>query len=506
MSLTHEWGSLFRGVYGEPMWSQFLSDAAKTYNSSVFQEDHVTKDKTKILAKTLRSAPMGSRDHEIALLHHSNNMTGWSEICGIPKAMFLQGSEEVRSDVTLFMDVDPTKVGCRFSMDTVKNFIVDTCGEKDIAKVRVEHSWALSNACGKLTDADDLHEYKAMVFGEKSKDSVIDAVDCPFGDYLSHCLGLYKKCTVATDSEMRVRAEFFKYMAEIVNAYDLNYNEPSDNPVLTGIMLDFVLSRKIFPSSYAVNLANLRKFIYDFLPMILKVWVVTPRDVHFDERLIPPCELVDLAMDVPKFNFHDLNTVIKGKLRSLEIECEDPDMNVISEIVFSKLEADNRNVDKHLLREALFLYYGKYCTAKTRVVPRPSRFRVSGVEVSFTAVESWFSRVQFAELNINFRRDFMSHHATEALQVYKKFGVKYPPKSDYIVPLNMAYLNFDFYKGVKDSGVNEEEHYHLKKICAAVDAKCRGLYSLQKVSENDVRRRVGKRGRRRRGELRTPNA
>nr|QQZ02305.1 putative protein p58 [Rose leaf rosette-associated virus] len=502
---THEWGSLFRGVYGEPMWNQFLSDAVKTYNSNDFQEDHTMKNHTKISAKTLRSAPMGSRDHELALLHHSNNITGWSDICGIPKSMFLQGSEEVRSDVTLHMDVDPTKVGCRFPMGAVEAFITEKCDRGEVTKVRIEHSWALSNACGKLVDADDLHEYKMMVFGEKSKDVAIDAVDSSFGDYLSYCLGLYKKCTVATDSEMRVRAEFFKYLAEVVNVYDFNYNEPSDNPILTGIMLDFVLSGKIFPSSYSVNLTNLRKFIYDFLPMILKIWVVTPVKEHFDERLIPPCELVDLAMDVPKFNLHDLNTVIKGNLRGLEIICEDPIMISISEIIFSKLEADNVGLDKKLLREGLFLYYGKYCTAKTRVVPRPLKFCVRGVEINLSGVESWFSRAQFAELNVNFRRDFMSYHVGEALQVYKSYGVRYPPKSDYTVPLNMAYLNFDFFKGVKDNVVSDEEHYHLKRICAAVDAKCRNLYSLRKPSESDMRRRFGVKGRRERREVRTPN-
>ncbi|ABC87279.1 CPh [Raspberry leaf mottle virus] len=481
-SLVHAWGKLFRNFYGERTYSSYLSRTTNDFRSAKVRPklpDHTRADGSKVTSEQMWAAPQGTMLNELAYLYCSDEIFGWSKRTGVDIKTLLRGIESRTAAPPEMIPADAAKEGCRFSLQDVESFLLS--GNFHVDTLTVEHSWALSNACGRLVNPNDVKEFKGMVYDPTLNTAKLTALSSEMGDYLGHCMELYKRYVITKSDEVTVRKEVFIWIETILAPYNLSYYGVDSNPLLTGIIFDFMFEHSVYPSNYGVNLKNLRIFKDSFLPVILDIWEYEPSEKLADERLIIPASAMDFALHIPKLNIYDMSVVIGERLKFLEVVFEGEKLESITQRVIALLKVSNPDLDEDVLLDTLFVYYGIFCTARSRVVPRPSsintiRGDLKPVDVS--QIESFFSELQLSTPDVNVRRSFMGHHYKRVLKLYKEIGLKLPPKCDYIVPAEYGYLNVDFYKQIGSDVLTEEEMGHLTAIRDRVDYKCRNIVSL----------------------------
>ncbi|ABI23186.1 CPh [Strawberry chlorotic fleck-associated virus] len=488
-NLGHEWGRLFKKFYGEPLWRDYLSRSAGSYRPELLKEGYMSADGKFITSEELAKAETGSVRHELAILIYSDSIYKWSDICGSTPRSIFEGVAGMSLPNGEFLEVDTMRTGCKFDIDVVKGFLNYDEMEKDSEKeLHAEHTWALSNATGTLMDASHVEKFKTILFKDNTNLDITDNIHNVYGDYLSYLIELYKRHVIISHDELNLRRDFISYVIDYLNAYDFGYADYSDNPLITGFLLDFMIHNRVYTSTYSVNLSNLRLFISKVLPVMLDTWVIATPKIIKDERLCIPISAVELVSSLPSLNLYDRTVLVGDKLMSLEYRFEYEAIESMVDKVKATLLESNKlsGVSELHLFDTFYVYYAVFCTAKERTIRRPAQYMLyKGESVSMEEVEDLFDSLQKASYDVNVRRCVLGAMGDRGFECYKRLGLRFPPKSDYVVPDHMAYLNVDFYKQLDESVLTPEESHHLSNIRRRVDVKCNNLVSLKKTVFKD---------------------
>lgn len=421
----------------------------------------------------MATARPGTFEYELGMLQYSEKLFGWAKLVESEiNAMLKYANDPGAMSYEEYVDVDVKSVGCRFTVDQVKDFL------KSQDHSVIEHSWSLSNSCGQLIDPNDTSKFIELIFKNQDLTSTsVAQVDNKISDYLVYCLTLYdsskKKSGLA-------KAQLYESYIRNVRVYleetDLYYNKPNDNPLLTGILYDMCSEYNIYSSGYKKNLNDFKIFTRQYLPLIEDIFEFEWLSPSKDERLLFDIEPYEILTDVPTLSIIDSTVVLNSKLKYLESYHEHDPIEAIE----SKLEAimlsTNPGMSKEKLWITFFLYYGEYRTASTRVNPRPSIYRVpervGDWEVNFSKVEEFFDSLQRSSTSVSVRRRFCGAKAHEAFVVFKTFGVGFPRIARLNVPQKYSYLNVDYYKFAKRRYLSDEEIIILSNIAKDVDSMC----------------------------------
>nr|AGY30964.1 p61 [Citrus tristeza virus] len=495
MSSHHVWGSLFRKFYGEAIWKEYLSESTRNFDERNVSLDHTLSSGVVVRRQSLLNAPQGTFENELALLYNSVVINDFVELTGMPLKSLMTGVEDRKVPDEL-ISVDPHEVGCRFTLNDVESYLISR-GEDSTDVTAVEHSWCLSNSCGKLLSSTEIDAYKTMVF-TKIFDSGVFGVATKLETYLSYCISLYKKHCMKDDDYFNLILPMFNCLMKVLASLGLFYEKHTDNPLLTGMLIEFCLENKVYYSTFKVNLDNVRLFKSKVLPVVLTVWVISEPDDPVDERTLVPFDPTDFVLDIPKLNIHDTMVVVGNQIRHLEHVVESDALDDLSQHVDLNLAADNPDLRVDLRWAGMFVYYGIYRCAADRVVERPALFNLPQKLLSqddgescllrMSSVETLFNLVQKVNKDINIRRQFMGHHSKVALRLYRNLGLKFPPISSVRLPAHHGYLYVDFYKRIPDNAVDADELESLRQLRSSVDVMCKDRVSITPPPFNRHRR------------------
>lgn len=428
----------------------------------------------------------GSYLNELALLYNSGELNNLGDLIGM-SVNGLFDDVERKTPPKECLVVDQFAVGCKFSLEAVRNFL-NTSGVRNPSELHVEHSWSLSNACGVLVNSDDTSQYKIIAFSALPKYGKVSVIDCKIDTYAAYCIGLYKKYVLCKDKFLIINRVLFGIFFDYLRSYSLSYSDLIDNPLLTGVILDFLLENKVYPSTYFVNLTTVRLFKDNVLPIIFDLWEFDRISDPLDERLIVPFDAVDFIVDEPRLSLYDSVVIINNVLRGVENVIESSALEGIEDYIDALLQRDNPSLSKDLRWCGLLLYYGVHRTAKVRVEKRPETFVFPKALTGFSkpsqsinmgSVENFLSKLQDKNLNVNIRRQFMGKHSKAAISLYKALKLDLPAISDLKTPDGLAYLNFDFYKHVCLSDVDFAEAQFLFKNRRRIDELLKNKLSVK---------------------------
>lgn len=436
------------------------------------------------------AARPGTLPMEIRFLLRSEHKHGWADLCGLKITSCLREiySAENFSSAEL-ITVDARNIGNKFSEEEVKVFL----SKKGIGagnQFIVGHCWSLSNSCGELTDPMDVERFVSLTF--KSDDGMKNANDGlqlkgTFSDYLKYCLDLFDGSLLKSSvGRTQLFENYVKHVREYLSSTDLYYSKPIDNALLTGIIYDFCIEYKVYKSDYLANLANMRIFVSEYLPLISEIFSFGWSEAAPDIRLLFEIDPMDLILQVPTMSIIDSTVIINHRLRQLESYVDEDYNSMISSKVEALMVRDNPGVPLPYLWENLYLYYGQYRTAKERVVKRPTLYNIPDLvrsrnpysktleKVDFSGVEGFFDLLQKGLPDLTLRRRFLGSKGMEALSVYKKYGIGFPPITRLTVPKEYSYLHVDFYKFLPNESTNQEERLIINNIMADVSQLCLG--------------------------------
>nr|ABB59456.1 p61 [Citrus tristeza virus] len=494
MSSHHVWGSLFRKFYGEAIWKEYLSESTRNFDERNVSLDHTWSSGVVVRRQSLLNAPQGTFENELALLYNSVVINDFVELTGMPlKSM--TGIEDRKVPDEL-ISVDPHEVGCNFTLIDVESYLMSR-GEDFADLAAVEHSWCFSNSCGRLFSSTEIDAYKTLVF-TKNFDSNVSRVTTKLETYLSYCISLYKKHCMKDDDYFNQILPMFNCLMKVLASLGLFYENHADNPLLTGMLIEFCLENKVYYSTFKVNLDNVRLFKSKVLPVVLTVWDISEPDDPMDERVLIPFDPTDFVLDLPKLNIHDTMVVVGNQIRQLEYVVESDALDDLSQHVDLRLAADNPDLRVCLRWAGMFVYYAVYRCVVDRAVERPTLFRLpqklltqddgESCSLHMGSVEALFNLVQKVNKDIYVRRQFMGRHSEVAFRLYRNLGLRFPPISSVRLPAHHGYLYVDFYKRVPDGAVTAVELESLRQLRSSVDVMCKDRVSITPPPFNRLRR------------------
>ncbi|UNN55313.1 ORF5 [Cnidium closterovirus 1] len=278
--------------------------------------------------------------------------------------------------------------------------------------------------------------------------------------------------------------DWLKYVVKYYSKSDLLYAKKEDNPLLTGLVYDFLRSNNVFLSTYSINQKNFQKFLEKVAPVITQTWDFSFREDPIDYRLLFDFSLPDLVdKDLLILNVSDMTVVMGSKLKYMEPLVQDSAFIELQEIVGAIMADENPGVEDGTLWICFHCYYGIYKTARSRVVPRPRvfvpPFQVKSGPIKFEKLEKFFDDLQKKTPDVSVRRQFCGFLGADAIRVFKRLGMAFPTIAPIKIPDEFGYLNVDYYKRIPTSGLNQEELAILSDVQKSVDVMC-----LERVTNN----------------------
>nr|BBK15482.1 p64 [Carnation necrotic fleck virus] len=262
-----------------------------------------------------------------------------------------------------------------------------------------------------------------------------------------------------------------------LSASDLLFKEKRDNPLLVGLIYDYVITHKAYLSSYARNILVFRDFLDHFMPVVSETWEFKWLSTPIDYRLLFDFKLTS-ANDIklPILNVNDMSVVIGNSVKLIERVIDEDDIPLLESHLRAALAEDNPQIDPTVLWRCFHVYYAIYRTAKERVVPRPRVFtppeRVFVGTVNMGRVEDIFDRLQHAYPMYSVRRQFCGKVSTEAINLFKTLGLRFPNLAGVFVPNEYGYLNVDYYKNLPFGELSVEERLVVSSLYKGVDEYC----------------------------------
>ncbi|BCR37035.1 p61 [Soybean leaf crinkle mottle virus] len=471
-SAGYSWGTLFKKFYGEPDWKNYLSKAQGSYKPSLTNGINFLNG-DKVSSTSIYNARSGTFEYELGLLRYSEKLFGWAKIVESDIDSILKYINDPGAfSHDEYVEVDVKSVGCRFTVDNVKEYL------KTQEPSVIEHAWSLSNSCGELINPDDTSRFIELTFKNQDLITSTEAkVDNKISDYLVYCLTMYdaskKKSGLA---KTQLYESYVKNVRRYLENTDLYYNKPNDNPLLSGMLYDMCSEYNIYSSSYKKNLEDFKVFTRQYLPLIEDVFEFSWLSPSEDERLLFEIEPYEILTEVPTMSIIDSTVVLDSKLKYLESYHENDPITAIEDKLEAIMVSSNPEISRDKLWISFFLYYGEYRTASSRVNPRPSVYkvpdRVGNWEVNFSQVEQFFDKLQRNSPSVSVRRRFCGAKAHESFVVFKTFNIGFPPITRLNVPQKYSYLNVDYYKFANRSYLSEDELIILSNVAKDIDTMC----------------------------------
>nr|BBK15491.1 p64 [Carnation yellow fleck virus] len=229
-------------------------------------------------------------------------------------------------------------------------------------------------------------------------------------------------------------------------------------------------------STYLKNIDSFNDFLHMYLPLLSEVFILGWDNPAPDVRLLFELQPSELLLKIPTVNIHNSTFLFRNKLGLLESYFEDDSNESLRAKIDSLLQQDNPELGLAQRWIGFHCYYGEYRTAKTRKVKRADVYKlpkiVGDYTINMTNVEEFFSELQKNMPSISVRRRFCGSLATEAFSIFKKFGIGFPPITRLNVPIKYSYLNVDYYRYVKRSGLTSDELTILSNIEFDVAEMC----------------------------------
>lgn len=448
-------------------------------------------DGSSLTSAELSAARSGTAEYEIALLIFSDSITKWSEKLerSIYRGLNQINNHSIYAETELEV-TDVKTIGCKFTISAVESFM----GGRASA-AQVEHCWSLSNSCGELINPNDTARFIQLVFKDKAVTEQAQVnTSGSVSDYLVYCLQLYDNSKKKSNAgRTQLMESYVSFIRDFFQHSDLYYRSPLDNPLLTGVLYDLCIEHNVLRGSYLKNLDNFRLFKQTYLPMIDDIFDYSWELYAPDERLLFPIEPYEIIKEVPTMSVIDANVVLSNKLVYLDSYLENNSILALEKKIISILCRDNEGTDEGALWAAFFCYYGTYRTARQRVVKRPDTYELDGIfskPIVMSGVELFFDELQKRIPDVSLRRRFNGAKAGEAIAVFKKLGISFPPITRLNVPSKYSYLNIDYFKQANCLGLTEEEKIILSNIAKDVDMMC--AERISSVKGKPIAQRNGK--------------
>nr|WIL96186.1 P60 [Carrot closterovirus 2] len=476
---NHYWGCMFSKFYGQPVCEDYFSKTSASIGN-VTDFTYTFSSGAVLTRSDVERSRRNSPEREFFLLLESEKIFEWCKICELtPEGVFadydLNCLPEGKGNL---IDVDAKTVGCKYSLDDLR----EQLRAKHPIEVRdneyLEHCWVLSNSCGEVVDPLDVKRFKHLTFGENFSSRTEPLIGSSLSDYLSHCLTVLERSKLpSATGETRMKDDWLAFCVEYLSNTDLNYKRKEDNPLLTALLYEVIEKHHLYVSNYAQNVKNFSFFLNNALPTIEIIWEFRWLKKPRDHRLLFEFTMSDASDGVlPTLNLNDLTVILSEKVVRLERLIHDSNIIMLKGIIGAILMEENPEADEGFLWICFHCYYAQYRTAVTRVVPRPKiyspPFQVSFSRVVMAGVEEFFTQIQSKHPGINVRRQFCGRMAIDAFMVFKRLGLCFPTLASVVVPPELRYLCVDYYKWVDSSKLNDKETSVLTTIHKSVDRMC----------------------------------
>lgn len=464
------------------MWKDYLSKTAAS-SADFKPTTFVFSSGCSLSEADMGGAGRNSPEYEFLLLLKSETIFNWCKMCEVriqtAFSDFDSNLSNVSSDVLI--NVDSKTVGCRFSLKDLEEKLRLTHPVEVRDKSFLEHCWVLSNSCGEVIDPLDVGRFKSLTFGknavsgEKNDDLVIGS---SVGDYLSHAYTILERSKLPSSAgETRMKDDWVACCILYLSGTDLGYDSKEKNPLLTALVYELVETHHFYLSSYARNVKNFSLFLEKITPTIQSLWKFSWIRKPVDHRLLFDFSLSDLnSASAPLLSLHDMTVVLASKLVTLERLVHDSNVLAIRDVVDAILLEDNPSVDEGLLWIAFHCYYAQYRTAATRVQSRPDIYHLPLLTdrrpIVMRGVEKFFTTLQNNYPGMNVRRQFCGRMGSEAIALFKRLNLRFPEIAHVSVPMELAYLNLDYYKWINTSNLSTDEISILSKLQLGVDSYC----------------------------------
>ncbi|AYA22227.1 61 kDa protein [Blackcurrant-associated closterovirus 1] len=482
---SYYWGDLFKVFYGAEESNEFLSKAEANFDSNVLTWNHKKNNGTEVSKAHMLEATGNTILRELCLLHFSVHLNGIARLCGVRVSSALKGIEcyttEDLKPIPLVNINSKFEAGCKFSLNAVGQHITDR--PFGSGKAYVQHFWALSNSAGVLIGPKDVLKYKATVFkdtlGSKEKVEIVTKLK----SYLAFCVSTYRNDYLSKSNDERLVAEpVMNWIRSYYSTTTLNV-DPIENPLLTGMFLEFISKYTVFDTSFKKNVKHVTQFVSEYAPLISEIWEYEGRAKTQDARLIVGLRADDFCRNMNSLSLEDMEVTLGKSVVALELVIGERLMEEIEEMVDALLFESNPTVEYSHRWIGFFVYYGIHRTSKSRVDPRPEYIDVVlsekySIRVHMSKVEDFFNTCQRWNPRINVRRSFNGRKSNVAFEIFRRLNLRFPPLVEMKMQTNMGYLNIDYYKQVIFDGLNNEEMAYLCSVRKKVDLKLGAKISL----------------------------
>ncbi|AYA58350.1 HSP90 [Blackcurrant leafroll-associated virus 1] len=494
--LTYCWGDLFKVFYGVEESNEFLLEAAQNFNPSMVTWGHKKEKGGEVSNKQLLEATGNDILRELCLLHYSVAVYGVAKQCGVRVNSALKGIECYTAEDLAPSEAVTAKTkfesGCKFSLNAVGQHVINR--PAGTGKAYVQHFWALSNSAGVLIGPSEILKYKAIVFKDTLGVTPDVNIELKLKSYLAFCVASYRSDFLSKSVDERVVVEpVLRWLRDYYSTTSLS-TDAFENPLLTGLFLEFVSKYTVFDTTFRKNAANVQRFINEYAPLVAEIWEYEGSPKSQDSRIIVGLHPDDFCRNLSTLSLDDMEVTLGGIVHSLEIVIGEKLMDDIDEMIDALLLQSNPNVVYSHRWVGFFVYYGLHRTNRDRIDKRPDYIDVvisknTTVRVRMVEVESFFNECQRWNPGINVRRSFNGRKSCVAFEIFKRLNLKFSPLVEVKVPVNMEYLNVDYYKQVVYEGLNNDEIAYLNIVRKKVDLKLGAKLSLKSKEPVDKRMR-----------------
>ncbi|AXN56990.1 HSP90 [Blackcurrant leafroll-associated virus 1] len=493
--LSYSWGDLFKVFYGVEDSNAFLSEAIKNYNPDMITWGHKKSTGGELPCSHLKGATGDTIVRELCLLHYSVAIYGFAKLCGVRVNSMLKGIESYTAE-----DLRPSgsvtnmtkfESGCKFSLNTVGQHVINR--PAGTGRAYVQHFWALSNSAGQLIGPSDILKYKSIVFKETLGFQEKVEIELKLRSYLAFCVASYRSdyLSKSTDERVVVRP-VLKWLEDYYSTTTLS-TDAFENPLLVGLFLEFISKYTVFDTTFKKNVMNLQRFINEYAPMIADIWEYEGAPKSQDPRIIVGLHPDDFSRNLNSLSLDDMEVTLSGVVNSLEIVIGEQLFDDIEMMVDALLSESNPTVDYSDRWVGFFVYYGIHRTNRDRIDKRPDYIDVAmpkgrSVRVRMVEVENFFHECQRWNPNINIRRSFNGRKSSVAFEIFKRLNLGFRPLVEVKLPINLDYLNVDYYKQVTFEGLNNDEIAYLNIVRKKVDLKLGAKISLKPKKSGNPRK------------------
>ncbi|AAW32896.1 CPh [Mint virus 1] len=470
------YGELFCRFYGSQHWEEYLNKASSLPLQR--QSEDYRFDNGEVLSvNELNSTQPGSCEREFVILLTSEIIYKWCSVCGLDVKMGMSTvntGRDLNFSKDPFISVDVKSTGCKFPMNDIKTFLGTKGDDIELA----EHCWSLSNSCGEMIDPSDISRFKAITFRSDSESKSEAVTSSRVIDYLSHCLSIVDMVSLPSQKgEKRMLDKVFEKYLTYLGSSTLVTNGCCDNPLMKGVVFDFVRENAAYLSTYANNIKNFSIFSATYMPVIEDTWHFKWNETPPDFRLLFDFTLTDLTdKSLPLLNVNDMQVVLGSQVKYVENVLMDVDILSMRDYIYALMKKSNSWADESTLWAAFHCYYGTYRTAISRVVSRPLLYvpppQLTTRVIDFSTVENLFDTLQKRKPDTNIRRQFCGKLGVEAIACFKALKLSFPKICTLNVPLEYGYLNIDYYKHIPGRNLSDEERLILCNIKDSVNEMC----------------------------------